>query len=287
MQQPPDRTKNTKALVATLIWHGALLLFFIFVGFTMPQPPPPPVDQGLEVNLGNSDQGSGTEQPLAPGDPAPDARTHTAPAHVQTPPTAQPRIETNDNNNDEETAINQPKKVKATRQPVIRETAPRVTQTTVAPTPVPAPRHPKAIFKGGTGTGGNQQDAFNKSQNEGIAGGHGDQGNPNGDPNSKNYTGNGGTGHSGAAIVRGLVGRTFTMPSFEGDFNENHKVAVDVKVDAGGHVISTSYQPRGSDASAGSYYAERALELAGKLRFNGSSADEQTGTLIFSFRVHE
>lgn len=140
---------------------------------------------------------------------------------------------------------------------------------------------------GASGPGGNDQDAFNKSRDEGIAGGHGDQGKPNGDPNSKNYNGNGGTGHSGAAIVRGLQGRTFSLPSFEGDFNENAKVAVDLKVDRNGHVISKSFQPRGSTVSDGSSFANRALELASQLKFNAGNVDEQTGTIVFSFKVRE
>jgi outer membrane biosynthesis protein TonB len=284
MQQAPDTGKNTKALVATLVWHGALLLFLIFVGFKLPQPPPPPPDQGIEVNLGNSDQGSGTEQPLAPGEPAPEAKAHAAPVKAQAPTPTQPPIETNDNNNDEETSVTKPKKPKVTPKPEIKETAPKPSPKVVM-NPAPPVQHPKAVFKGGTGTGGNNQDAFNKSQNEGIAGGQGDQGNPNGDPNSKNYTGNGGTGHSGAAIVRGLVGRTFSMPSFQRDFKENAKIAVDLKVDRNGHVISKSYPPRGSTASNGSQYADLALELAGQLKFNASNVDEQTGTIIFSFRV--
>jgi hypothetical protein len=285
MQQPPDTAKNTKALVATLVWHGALLLFLIFVGFKVPQTPPPPQDLGIEVNLGNSDQGSGSDQPLAPGEPAPEAHVHSAPARTQAPPTAQAKIETNDNNNDEETAVTQPKKVKVTPRPVIRETTPKVTPRAIV-NPTPAPPKPKAQYKGGTGTGGNNQDAFNKSQNEGIAGGQGDQGKPNGDPNAKSYTGNGGTGHSGAAIVRGLVGRSFSMPSFEGDYNEPAKEYVDLKVDRNGHVISASLHLSGSTHFNG-YFADQAVELARKLKFNTSDADEQTGTILFIFKVHE
>jgi hypothetical protein len=224
---------------------------------------------------------------LSPGDPAPEAKPKTAPAKEQTPPTAKPAIETNDNHNDEAPAISQPLKKKVSaKAPVIRETARRVTQQTIV-NPTPAPPHPKAVYKGGTGTGGNDQDAFNKSQNEGVAGGQGDQGKPNGDPNSKSYTGNGGTGHSGAAIVRGLQGRSFTLPSFQGDFNENAKVAVDLKVDRNGHVVGASYQPRGSTVSDGSSFADRAIELAHELKFNTGNVDEQTGTIVFSFKVRE
>lgn len=287
MPAAENTSKNSKALVATIIWHG-LLLLLLLIQFNIPVPAAPPPDLGIEVNLGNSDQGLGTNQPLVQGAPAPEAKPITNPAREQSPPSAQPNIQTDDNNKEDETAINQPDKHKInTHQPAIRPTARKTTQQTIV-NPKPVPARPRAVYKGGTGTGGNDQDQFNKSDNEGIAGGHGDQGNPNGNPNSKNYTGNGGTGNSGSAhILRGLEGRTFTMPSFEGDFNENQRVAVDLKVDAGGHVTSASFQQKGSSANPGSYYASKAIELAYKLKFNPSNVEEQTGTIQFNFKVRE
>lgn len=287
MEQAVDNTKNSKAFIATIIWHGLLLLFFIYVGINIPVTPPPVQDLGIEVNLGNSDQGLGVDQPKAPGDPAPDVKVHSAPAREQTPPTAAPQIQTDDNNKEDEPAVANTKKPKVNNhQPVIRETAPRITQQTIV-NPTPTPPRPRAVYKGGTGTGGNNQDAFNKSPNEGIAGGQGDQGNPNGNPDSHNYTGTGGTGNSGSAtILRGLSGRTFTVPSFQGDFNENQKVAVDLKVDGSGHVVSASYQQRGS-TTANSYFVNKAVELAYKLKFNSGTADQQTGTIQFNFKVRE
>jgi hypothetical protein len=286
MEQTLDKSKNSKATIATLLVHGILILILIKIAIHVPAPAPPPQDLGIEVNLGSSDQGLGTNQPKAPGDPAPEVKAVSAPAREQSPPTAQPNIQTDDNNKEDEPAVVKPEKHKVTpHEPVVRETARKITQKTIY-NPTPTPPRPRAIYKGGAGTGGNNSDAFNKSPNEGIAGGKGDQGNPNGNPDSHSYTGNGGTGTSGAAILRGLSGRTFTMPSFEGDFNENQRVAVDLKVDRGGHVISAIYQQRGS-TTANSYFINKAVELARKLKFNQGAADEQTGTIQFNFKVRE
>jgi hypothetical protein len=136
----------------------------------------------------------------------------------------------------------------------------------------------------GTGTGGNDADDYKPGSNQGIAGGHGDQGAPGGNPNSNNYTG-GGTGNSGVAISRGLSGRRITgLPSFTDDFNQNAKVAVDIHVDANGSVTDATYQPRGSTTSDASLKAI-AVRKAKQVKFN-SGSDESVGTLIFNFRVH-
>lgn len=72
------------------------------------------------------------------------------------------------------------------------------------------------------------------------------------------------------------------MPSFEDDFNENAKIAVDIKVDAGGTVVEASFQPRGSTTSDPSLRAI-ALRKARQVKFNGG--EESGGTIIFNFRI--
>src|SRR5207342_982735 len=62
-----ERQKNVKAFsYTTVITVGVFLLFLI--SWTIPQPPPPPVDEGIEVNLGNSETGLGTVPPQIPGE---------------------------------------------------------------------------------------------------------------------------------------------------------------------------------------------------------------------------
>jgi len=198
-------------------------------------------------------------------------------------------VETDDANPEDAPVVKKPPVVKpeatkiAEKEPM--KTKP-VKTTTPVTEPVPAPPKPKAVFKGvnGTGTGGNEADTYKKGGNEGIAGGRGDQGKPGGDPNSKNYEGNGGRGNSGVSISHGLEGRRFiTLPSFEDEFNENAKVAVDIRVDETGKVTSAVYQPRGS-TTANSSLKSIAIRKAMQIKLN-SGSEESMGTIVFNFKL--
>jgi outer membrane biosynthesis protein TonB len=56
--------RDIKGLAGTLIFHLVLLLCFLFFGFTTPLPLPE--EEGVEVNLGYSNDGSGDIQPVTP-----------------------------------------------------------------------------------------------------------------------------------------------------------------------------------------------------------------------------
>ena len=122
-------------------------------------------------------------------------------------------------------------------------------------------------------------------RNQGIAGGKGDQGKPNGNPASDSYTGNGGTGKGGVSIRSGLSGRRFThLPSFTDEFNENAKVAVDITVNQSGNVIDATINPRGTTTTDQNIRGI-ALSKAKQLKLNAGTADEQTGTIVFDFKL--
>src|SRR4051794_37017890 len=62
---------NYKALGYTVAIHTVLLLSFILLHSSTPIPPPvTPVEGGMEVNLGTSDEGSGHDQPMNTKAPA-------------------------------------------------------------------------------------------------------------------------------------------------------------------------------------------------------------------------
>ena len=290
MTEEFDSKKNIQAGSYTALVCALMLVIFFFVKWGMPPLPEPPVEEGLEVNLGNSDVGLGTNQAFEPGEPAPANHEQTyTPPKVAVAKEDVKDIETDDKDA-EAPVIKKP--------PIVKPEATKVPEKEVVkskpvknPTPVenpapPAPR-PKAVFKGvnGTGTGGNEANTYKKGGNEGIAGGNGDQGSPGGNPDSKNYKG-GGRG-SGIAIKSGLSGRTFiSQYRYQDDFNENATVAVDIRVDKSGNVISATYQLRGSTTSD-EFYKNKAIEIVrkSKLNANPSGPDEQTGTVLVSFKV--
>ncbi len=297
-----NQQKNIKAGTYTVLLLGSLLALCFIISWTSPVVPPIQEEEGMEVNLGDSETGSGDVQPLLPGDPALETET------VQTPPPqptqtapAEKEIETNDNDKEAPPAVvTKPKedikpKPKAEFKPVPETPKPVVKPKEEAkPVETPPAPKPKAIYKSApgnaNGTGGNNADTYQPSKGQGIAGGSGDQGKLNGNPNSDSYTGNGGYGSgNGVSISRGLQGRKINrFPSFEDDFDENAKVAVDIKVDNNGNVTSATIQPRGT-TTGNANMKNIALRKARQLKFNADEegAIEQMGTIIFSFRIRQ
>jgi outer membrane biosynthesis protein TonB len=280
--------KNRKAGLYTLLICGVLLLMLFLISWNLPFNPPVPVEEGLEVNLGNSDQGLGTDQPFLPNDPSKqDQEKYTPPKTVTATKEALKDVETDDKDPDPAPAVKQPPVTKPEAKKIPdKDLTVKTPRKTIQPAvnPTPAPPKPKAVFHGvnGDGTGGNDADHFKPGGNQGIAGGKGDQGKPGGDPNSTNYTG-GGHGN-GIAIARGLQGRRISStPSFTDEFNENAKVAVDIVVDASGNVTSAEYQAKGSTTADASLKAI-AIRKAHQVKFN-SGSDESSGTLIFNFKL--
>jgi len=280
-----ERDKNLQASGITAAVCIAVFLLFFFVQWTLPQIQKPEVNEGIEVNLGNSDFGSGDEQPLVPGEPAPESN----PAPSSPPPasTAAPAEEPADHDPDGAPATTPTKVVKPETKPTPPTSAPKKAVT--MPTP-PAPK-PKAQmnkpYTGGNGTGGNNQDSYNNSHSQGNdPSGIGDKGKMNGNPNSDSYTGNGGSGSGGGVSIRsGLGGRRFTkLPSFTDDFNENAKVAVDITVNKSGSVVSAIINPKGT-TTTNANIRNIALRKARELKLNAGTDDEQAGTIVFAFKV--
>jgi hypothetical protein len=276
-----ERQKNIKATAITLGIAGALLLIVILVRWPLPIVAPTPVQEFLEVNLGTDDFGSGKDQPLLPGEPAPARQTaYTPPQPVKAVADDVKDVETDDRDDNDAPAIRKPvvAKPNATR---IDDNNKTVKQTTATvPQPVTqAPPKPRAVLgrtTGGNGNGGNGAETYKPGTGEGIAGGSGDQGRQGGDPNGTNYSGQ-----------RKTFGtKVFNIPnqSFEDDFNQNAKIAVEVIVDDAGKVTSAAVTARGSTGTATQSMRNTALRLARQLKF-GSSDGGQKGVVVFDFKV--
>ena len=140
---------------------------------------------------------------------------------------------------------------------------------------------PKAVYAGGKNpnNGGNNADSYNNLLNQGIAGGNGDQGKPNGNPNSDSYTGNGGTGNGGVSITNGLSGRRpVGNTRFEDTYRYGGKVYVNVTVDVNGNVTSASLQQGSAFADINKIAVKRAYQV----KFSKGS-ETQSGTIEIRF----
>ncbi|MGC8750158.1 hypothetical protein [Hydrotalea sp.] len=282
--------KNRKAAIYTIVICAGIFLIFFFLKWSLPQIPQPTTDTGIEVNLGNSETGLGDVAPQMQGNPSveQDTKLSTPPPSKQVQST--PDVLANEVTGENDEAVGTLEKKVNPKKPLNHNPTaihPKRNDNNVIK-PTPTPPKPKALFQGGTSTtsSGNGADSYNGVFNQGIAGGKGDQGKPNGNPNSDSYTGNGGTGTSGVSIRNGLTGRHFTkLPSFEDDFNEPAKVAVDITVNKLGEVIQANINPRGT-TTTNQNIRNIALRKAKLLKLNAGDTDNQTGTIVFSFKLN-
>ena len=275
-----ENNKNLKAAGLTAAVTIAIFLLFILVSWMPDQLPVQQIDQGVEVNLGNSDMGSGTVEPMSTGEPS-----QAEPAPSTPPPAAQQVAETQPavlpNAEPDAPPVNTaPKPEKKTPKNVIN--TPKVSKPKKAVTPAPpAPPRPKAVFKGDkkSNQSGNNPDSYQKSDGQGIAGGTGNQGKPNGNPNSDSYTGNGGSGTGGISITDGLSGRRVAGNfHFEDSYSHGGTVMVRVTVDENGRVTSATVDLPSGNPEIDRIAQRRAMQVTFS---KGTSV--QTGRLKIRF----
>ncbi|MFH1119595.1 MAG: energy transducer TonB [Bacteroidota bacterium] len=255
---------NIKGLAGTIIFHGLLLIGLLLMALKTPLPLP--TESGVEVNLGNSDDGMGDVRPeqLAAGSPE-----TSAPSQA----TAREEVVTEDN--DEAPMIDPVKKDK----PVVTEKA--APKKIAKPTPKPEPKpvvNPNAMYKGKTGktTGGG---------NQGITGNPGDQGKANGTPGSDNYDGPGGAGGGVSFDLSGRTSRQIPRPSDK--FTEGGTVVVTIFVNRAGQVTRVIAGAKGTTTS-NLELRQLAEQAARRARFSPKedAPEEQKGTITYIFELY-
>lgn len=270
-----ERQKNIKAFSYTAGIVGGLLIIFLFARMTLPPeeipqepqyveialPDEPPVD---DVNLGNNDVGSGKVQPIVTGTPSSSPTStdvNPAPSKSITSQVATKDVETEDH---------------SASPPITKTKTPNTNkeinnnendQTTKSK---PVEQKPRALMTStrGSGNGGNTDvPGYNRPGGQGPGDGQGDKGVQNGNPNGTKYFGV----------------KEFSIPSqsFEDDFNQNAKIAMEIETDANGKVISANYTPKGSTGTATQGMKNIAYRRAFQLKVGPS----MKGTVIFNFVV--
>lgn len=245
-------TKNNrmKAILGTIVFHAIIAMFFIFYGLTTPLPLPE--EQGVEVNLGNSDQGMGVIQ-----------KEISDQSTSKVPPVTNNSENIQTDNNDESVNINK----KENTNNIVEK------NTTITEKIEPVVDM-NALYKGKNKTVGG---------NEGITNQPGDQGNPNGNPNAGNYDGTPGGGNSG--ISYSLAGRTKKyIPIPEYNSLDQGRVVVTITVNRNGEVTKAVAGAKGTTTSAQSLWnlAEKAA-LKAKFDTKTDAPEEQKGTITYNF----
>lgn len=274
-QQP---TFNVKAAGGTIVVHVLLFLLFFFVKYGSPTAAP--VEElGMEVNLGTDEDGSGTEQPMAMGDPA---AVRTEQPVAENPPSTESGKSVLDSEDPEAPAV--PTSTTPNTRVNTNENRKRTRATERRPNPTNNTRQqpqdrPRYVYQGATGRGGNGALSDARGGSEGNTSGNGDRGVPGGTPGANNYTGNPGPGTGG--ISHTLTGRDISPRQFEAEFNEGGRVVIRVTVDKQGNIISKTVKSSPSPA-----LTRLALQKLGQARFSPSTdaAPQQFGVITIVFK---
>ncbi|MFN8286580.1 MAG: energy transducer TonB [Chitinophagales bacterium] len=293
-QERAERKKKTAiAIGATLLLHGAIALFlFLFIIHT-PIPPFPDMGEGVEVNFGFDETGSGDVQATSPN-PGQMQSSNDASASNSQPSAAEDNLLVQENGDEDvvvpdkkETPVKKPEpnsQFKPNNKPTNANNNINKTSNNENPNPQPS-SDPNALFQKGA------YGPKNGSNGDGNKGGAGDQGDPNGNPNSHNYEGDPGNGNTpgpgglgnGGFSLKGRKSVALPAPEY---CSEQGKVIIDIKVDRTGKVVNASLHRAGSTA-INKCSIDNAIEAAKRAKFNpDNGADEfQFGTITYIYKV--
>jgi outer membrane biosynthesis protein TonB len=141
----------------------------------------------------------------------------------------------------------------------------------------------KDKFKGrfGNGTQGGTNGGGGTGTGRGNTGTAGNQGTPDGDPNSTNLNGIG----RGPGTVSGFGGRAVrSAPRLQENSQKAGRVVIDLCVDADGNVVSTRFNASKS-STLDDDLQEAAIRNARQYKFAAGGAEKQCGSVTYNFIV--
>lgn len=260
-------------MTITVILHLLIVLLLFFVGMRYLDPP---IEQGIAVNFGTSDVGSGHIQPTEKIESAPQKTTPT--------PVSQPKSDIKEEmvSQDNEDA------------PVIKKEKPKKEQTEAPITEKPKEEVKKADPKPDKSTTDALSSILNGPKSDGTAKGGegndnrpGDKGSPDGDPNATAYYGTG-KGLDGDGNYQ-LGGRkALNKEKFVQECNESGIVVVNIEVDRSGKVVNATAGVRGStNTSKCLLEPARKAALATKFNPDDKAPAKQVGKIVYNFSISE
>ncbi len=266
-----DTKHKRKSMTITVLLHLVILFLIIFViGLKYMDPP---LEKGIAVNFGTTDQGSGNKQPHQP--------IKSAPRNTNPEPVSKPKAEVKEEvvtqHNEEAPVIKNEKPKKEVKETPVKEEPKEV----VKPSPKPDKSTTDALSS-----------IINGPKRDGTAEGSegddnqpGDKGNPNGDPNAPGYYGTGkGLDGDGNYLLGGR--KALNKEKYVQDCNEAGTVVVSIEVDRTGRVISATPGVRGTTNNS-RCLLEPAKRAALATRFNSDdkAPAKQIGKIIYRFRL--
>ena len=264
-----DSERRKKALLYTAMICASLLILFFLISWKSMPPAPPPIEQLIEVNLGNNEEGFGNIQPLIKGEKGPSKENIVHPVASNSKVEETDKVIPDDHAEENAAPVTKPAK-----NPAKIKTEKVSTPVLVA---VQKPQKPKVTYDGpGKGTGNNNTEDNGYKYQGNKPGGKGDAGDPNG---NKDSYGNSPGGKIGSGPqVRGNR-KIIRHYAFTGDLKKATIYAL-VRVSPGGTGTFISFD-KGSTSRA-SEYAQAIANYLRNIQFDKSS-EESTVQVQFNF----
>lgn len=269
-----DTKHKKKSMMITVILHLIMVLLLFYVGLTYLDPP---VEQGIAVNFGTTDTGTGNIQPTE--------AIKSTPKQVEPEPVAQPKSEIK-----EEVVTQDTEDAPVIKKEVIKKEQveiPKKVEPKKDPPKKPDPKPDKSTSDALSNLiNGPKSDGTSKGS-EGNDDSPGDKGDPNGDPNAKSYYGTGkGLDGDGNYLLGGR--KALNKEKFVQDCNEAGTVVVSIEVDRSGKVIGATAGVRGTTNNSKCLLdpAKRAA-LATRFNSDDKAPAKQIGKIIYKFSLSE
>ena len=261
---------NRRGLIATIIYHALLLVLLLFAGLTFPDPPPE--EEGILVNFGTDEFGLGDYEPMGDdqqaGNPEEElSRIQEEEVEENVEPVEERReaytppdpVEVDQTQDVEETRVREEPKPTAAELERQRIEQERIRQERLErerreeqervererreeQERIQREREAQAERLNNLGRNAFGNQGVGETEGgEGITQGSGNQGDPNGSPDSDNYSTGGGLGEG--ITVGGLGTRQGSVPkpNVSGcEVTQKIEIRVDIQVDKEGRVVSAS-----------------------------------------------
>jgi colicin import membrane protein len=298
-----------KGMLGTILIHLMLFGMLILVGFSTP--PAPESEEGILVNFGTGETGMGEIEPSPPAfrkeSSAPPIKEVKSSTPASSKASAKTKEEVLLSQNTEDAPAVKKADPEATKRRLEKIEADKIIKEQLEAEKterrkeeaekkrIEAEQQRESDIKNRTKNAlANSQNRGTSSTSEGIAGGPGNQGDPNGSINSKvrgtgsglgtQGTGTGGPGGQGG-ISYSLQGRGFQkLPPPRYDYQGEGRVVVEVSVDRSGKVVQATPGTKGS-TTLDEYLLKVAKEAALEARFEvkQDAPAIQKGTITYNF----
>ena len=271
--------QNKKGIISTLIFHGVVFVLLLHYGFTTQLPLP--AEEGILINFGNQDFGSGNIEPaenLTINDNEFEASSEISAQDETTEDVLTQDFEdaaSIETKKETESVEEKPEPIEETKDDNLKQTDNKEDEPEEKAEPERIINE-KALFSG-------KNKDNNNSTSEGITQGEGNQGSLLGDPNSKDHSQGNSTGSGGISYsLQGRNPESLPKPIYLA--KEHGKIVVEVTVDRYGNVTSATPGVKGS-TTINKSLIKAAKDAALKAKFDKklTAPAFQKGTITYHF----